>query len=26
MRAVVVADHSVERLFDRILEDVRTLV
>jgi hypothetical protein len=26
MRDVVVADHSVERLFDRILEDVRTLV
>jgi glycosyltransferase involved in cell wall biosynthesis len=26
MRAVVVADHSVDRLFDRILEDVRTLV
>jgi glycosyltransferase involved in cell wall biosynthesis len=26
MRAVVVADHTVERLFDRILEDVRTLV
>jgi glycosyltransferase involved in cell wall biosynthesis len=25
MRAVVVADHSVDRLFDRILEDVRTL-
>jgi glycosyltransferase involved in cell wall biosynthesis len=26
MRAVVVADHSVDRLFDRILEDVRTLL
>jgi glycosyltransferase involved in cell wall biosynthesis len=26
MRAVVVADHSVDRLFDRILEDVGTLV
>jgi glycosyltransferase involved in cell wall biosynthesis len=26
MRAVVVANHSVERLFDRILDDVRTLV
>jgi hypothetical protein len=26
MRAVVVADHSIDRLFDRILEDVRTLL
>jgi glycosyltransferase involved in cell wall biosynthesis len=25
LRAIVVADHSVDRLFDRILEDVRTL-
>lgn len=26
LRAVVVADHGLDRLFDRILEDVRTLV
>jgi glycosyltransferase involved in cell wall biosynthesis len=26
MRAVVVADHSLDRLFDRILEDVSTLL
>jgi glycosyltransferase involved in cell wall biosynthesis len=26
LRAVVVADHSIDRLFDRILDDVRTLV
>jgi glycosyltransferase involved in cell wall biosynthesis len=26
MRAVVVADHSIDRLFDRILEDVWTLL
>jgi glycosyltransferase involved in cell wall biosynthesis len=26
MRAVVVSDHSVDRLFDRILEDVRALL
>ena len=25
MRALVVSDHSVDRLFDRILEDVGTL-
>jgi glycosyltransferase involved in cell wall biosynthesis len=26
MRAVVVAEHSVDQLFDRILDDIRTLV
>jgi glycosyltransferase involved in cell wall biosynthesis len=26
MRAVVVADHSVDRLFDRVLEDVRAVL
>jgi glycosyltransferase involved in cell wall biosynthesis len=26
LRAVVVAEHSIDRLFDRILDDVRTLI
>jgi hypothetical protein len=26
MRALVVADHGVDRLFDRILEEVRELL
>jgi glycosyltransferase involved in cell wall biosynthesis len=26
MRAIVVTDHSIDRLFDRILDDVRTLL